>query len=315
MVTEKMQKTKRKVSEVRDSHEMEIVEFCVGGKYYGIDVVQVREIIRAGVGVVPVSGAHSSISGVINLRGKIIPVVNLAHHFGVQAEYDAKQSRIIVSAFDEHYVGFWVHDVTRIYRINRSNIDPPSNLMQSRGHYFIGVTKIDDRILFLADFEKIAKDINPGMARLGAESLQTPVPQAKDERATRRIMVVGDSNFFRESLVRHVREAGYHTLIVSDGLDAWKILEDTAQTPGFGSVGKHYNLLIADTEIPQINGFQLIQNIRNHPLLRELPCIICAPQLTEELVNRCRNAGVDAQVGQQDIGTLVPLIDDKALKS
>lgn len=146
-----------------DAHEVEVVEFGVGGKYYGVGVVQVREIIRAGSGVIPVSDAHPSIAGVINLRGKIIPVVNLAQHFGMHAAYDVKKSRIIVSAFNENYVGFWVHNVTRIHRIGRSDIEPPAHLMQSKGRYCTGVIKIEDRVLFLVDFEKIAMDITSGM--------------------------------------------------------------------------------------------------------------------------------------------------------
>jgi two-component system chemotaxis response regulator CheV len=320
-MTEKMQKAKRKVSDVMDSREMEIVEFCVGGKYYGVDVVQVREIIRAGSGVIPVSDAHPSISGVINLRGKIIPVVNLAQHFGMRVAYDVKQSRIIVSTFNENYVGFWVHNVTRIHRVDRSDVEPPAHLTQSKGRYFTGVIKIEDRVLFLVDFEKIAMDINSGMTHLDEGSVQASLPQtnlpagqAGVHRAAKRIMVVGDSSFIRESLVRHIREAGYHTLLVGNGLDAWQILEDTARSPEFGSVGRHYNLLITDIEMPQINGLHLVQNIRNHPLLKELPCVICAPLLTEELIKRCQNAGVDAPIGQNEMEMLVPLIDDKVLK-
>lgn len=147
----------------RESDEIEIVEFCLGEKFYGINVMQVREIIRASMGIVPVSGAHPSICGVINLRGKIIPVINLSRHFGICADYDLGKSRIIVLDFrQDQGVGFWVHHVTRIHRISLSAVETPSDLVQSKGHYVVGITKLEGRILFLMDFRRIAADINPG---------------------------------------------------------------------------------------------------------------------------------------------------------
>lgn len=169
MVNKKEESTKN-ASQPKGAGEIEIVEFCLGEKCYGINVMQVREIIRASMGIVAVSNAHPSISGVINLRGKIIPVINLARHFDVQAEYSIKQSRIIVSQCNDLQVGFWVHRVTRIHRIATSGIEPPSDLVQSKGRYVVGVTKIEERILFLLNFENIALDINPGGNILSEES-------------------------------------------------------------------------------------------------------------------------------------------------
>lgn len=162
MADKKREATDGGTLSVRGSHEIEIVEFCLGEKYYGIDVMHVREIIRASMGIVPVSGAHPSIAGVINLRGKIIPVVNFSRHLNVHADYDLHRSRIIVSEFHQTQVGFWVHRVTRIFRIAPSQIEPPSDLVQPQGCYVSGVTKIENRIVFLMDFEKIAADINAG---------------------------------------------------------------------------------------------------------------------------------------------------------
>lgn len=150
-----------RVPSAKESKGIEIIEFCLGEEYYGIDVREVREIIKASTGIVPVSGTHASISGVINLRGKIIPVINLSRHFDVHAEYNLKKSRIIVSEFNQVFVGFWVHRVTRIHRILESQIEPPSDLVQFKGGYIMGVTRIEERILFLLDFEKIVSDINP----------------------------------------------------------------------------------------------------------------------------------------------------------
>ena len=299
---------------VKDSRKIRIVEFCLGEKHYGIDVMQVREIIRAATGIVPVSGAHPSISGVINLRGKIIPVVNLARHFGICVEYNLQKSRIIVSRFRQNQaVGFWVHQVTSIHRILKSEIEPPSNLIQSRGRYVLGVIKLENRILFLLDFERIALDINWG-GGIEDAAASLPIPQADFDRSSKKILIVEDSTFIQKLLARYTREAGYDIFIANNGLEAWKILEDLAQSPDFHDISKHFHLLLTDIEMPLLDGFQLIRRVREHPLLNKLPCVVFSPALPEELIKQCEAAGADAQIAKDEIHHLISLIDSKVMK-
>ncbi len=142
------------------STELEIVEFKIGNEYYAINVLNVREIIRANIGIVPVPEAHASISGMVNLRGKIIPVVSLAKHLHVDTEYDPTTSRIIIAELTNCQAGFWVSEVTRILRVARENIEFPTGLLNKDDSYTKGVAKIHDRVLLLLDFEKIASVIN-----------------------------------------------------------------------------------------------------------------------------------------------------------
>lgn len=136
-----------------EQEEFQIVEFAVGEEFYGINVADVREIIRASVGIVPVADVHPSVAGVINLRGKIIPVVNLSKYFQQNVQYDENKSRIIVYENEERQVGFWVTHVTRIHQLKSSQVQPPSELVQSRGKHTIGVTKIENQIVMLVDFK------------------------------------------------------------------------------------------------------------------------------------------------------------------
>jgi len=144
-----------------ETQEIEIVEFYINDEYFGIDVTQVREIIRATEGVVPLPEAHPSISGVINLRGVIIPVIHLAKHLSIDADYNKAKNRIIVSEYNEMQIGFWVSNVTRLHRVEQSDIDLPKGLVATKSGYSKGIVEIDGRLLFLLDFQKIIKDINP----------------------------------------------------------------------------------------------------------------------------------------------------------
>lgn len=302
------------VPSAKGSEEIEIIEFCLGEEYYGIDVMEVREIIKASMGIVPVSGAHPSISGVINLRGKIIPVINLSRHFNIRAEYDLKKSRIIVSAFNHAQVGFWVHRVTRIYRILQSEIEPPSNLVQSQGEYVLGVTKIDGRILFLLNFGRIASDIKPSSDRHQEKSQPILIPRADFDRASKTILIAEDSDFIRKLLARYAREAGYQVLTVSDGLEAWTVLEDLTRDPGFKDIAGHYHLLLTDIEMPRMDGFHLIRKIRENSQLKRLPCVVFAPSLSEELSKQCLTAGADAQIAKDEMDQLISVIDARVIR-
>jgi len=303
------------VSPVRDSEEIKIVEFCVGEKFYGVDVMQIREILRASTGIVPVAGTHPSVCGVINLRGKIIPVINLAFHLNIPVTYDPLQSRIIVSEFNHVRVGFWVHRVTKIHRMFKSAIDLPSDLVQSRGYYISGATRLEDRILFLLDFARITRDIHPEDDLPEAKPVSLPIPRADFDRSTKKILVVEDSAFIRKLVARYARDAGYNIAAVANGQEAWQVLEETVRSPGFQDISLHYHLVVTDLEMPVMDGIGLIRKMRAHPLLQKLPCIVFSAFLTEERIRQCQAAGADAEIAKDDVERLISLIDSKVTRS
>jgi len=141
------------------SNEFEIVEFFLANEYYGIHVASVREIIRGNCSLVPVPDAPAVIMGVVNLRGKIIPVVDLAEHMHINAQQKDRAKRIIIAEFNKMTVGFCVSGVTRVHRLSRQQMESSDGLIQTKNAYTVGIIKIEERILFLLDFEKIASDI------------------------------------------------------------------------------------------------------------------------------------------------------------
>ena len=141
--------------------ELEIVEFLMGAEYFGINVTKVREIIRGNCQLVPIPDCPPSIIGVVNLRGKIIPVVDLALHLHIDIKRGVRENRIIIAEFNQMTVGFLVSAVTRVHRLSWKQVESPQALIQTKNAYTIGIIKIEERIIFLLDFEKIASVINP----------------------------------------------------------------------------------------------------------------------------------------------------------
>ncbi len=134
---------------------LQIVSFKIGEEEFGVDILKVQEINRL-VQITQVPNAPNFIEGVMNLRGRVVPIVNLRKRFGLPLkEYD-KNTRIIVVDLNGKTVGFIVDSVSEVLRVSKSVVEPPPELVSGiDSEYIIGIAKLDDRLLILLDLEKI----------------------------------------------------------------------------------------------------------------------------------------------------------------
>ncbi len=134
---------------------LQVVSFKIGDEEFGVDILQVQEINRL-IQITQVPNAPSFVEGVMNLRGKVVPVINLRKRFGLaQKEYD-KNTRIVVVELNGKTVGFIVDSVSEVLRISKSVIEPPPELVAGIGsEYITGIAKLDDRLLILIDLDKV----------------------------------------------------------------------------------------------------------------------------------------------------------------
>ncbi|MCB0262532.1 MAG: chemotaxis protein CheW [Calditrichia bacterium] len=133
----------------------QLVSFVVENEEYGIDILNVQEIIRM-MEISRVPNAPDFIEGVINLRGKIVPVVDLRKRFGRIPRKRDKETRIIVVELGEKVVGFLVDQVQEVLRVPKSIIEPPPELaIDIDARYITGVAKLDDRLLILLDLVRV----------------------------------------------------------------------------------------------------------------------------------------------------------------
>ena len=294
------------------TNELEIVEFSIAGALYGINIAKVREIIKADLDLVPVPDAHPSIEGAINLRGNIIPVVNLARHLKVDVPFDKKVNRIIIAEFNKIIIGFLVSAVARIHRISWKSVEQPSQMLQTEQGYAVGIVKIENRVIFLLDFEKISSHINPRANIHSSVDADYGAPVAID-RSSKKILVVEDSEFIRTLIVDHLHKAGYNAETACNGEEGWNKLAACASAPGFERIEQYFNLMITDIEMPQMDGLHLIKKVKEQPLLKRLPCIAFSSLITKELILKCKSVGSDAEISKPEIGMVVSLADAKCL--
>lgn len=134
---------------------MQLVSFVIESEEFGIDILKVQEIIRP-VDITRVPNAPSFVEGVINLRGRIVPVVDLRKRFGLAEREQDQHIRIIVVELIDKVVGFMVDAVREVIRVDRSVIEPPPDLaIGIDTHYIKGVAKLDDRLLILLELEEV----------------------------------------------------------------------------------------------------------------------------------------------------------------
>ncbi len=134
---------------------LQFVSFKLGEEEYGVDIQKVQEINRM-IQVTAVPNAETHVEGVINLRGKVVPIVNLRVRLGMERRERDKNTRIIVTELKGMVIGFVVDAVNEVLRIPRSVTEPPPSAVVSKGgSYVTGVGKLSDRLLTLLDLEEL----------------------------------------------------------------------------------------------------------------------------------------------------------------
>lgn len=290
------------------TNELEVIEFGIGDGIFGINVMKVREIVNP-LQVVKMPNTHPCMKGIIQLRGEVMPVIDLAAFLNYPPSETAEQDKVIVTEFNLHKVAFHVHSVSRIHRISWEQIEKPSEITQTNQACTIGVIKMDEKLILLLDFEKIIVELSPEMSDR-SEAIRK---MGHREESNKRIVITEDSPMIRKLLLEYLPEIGYTKLeFFQNGAEAWKYLENLAETKGEDFI-KEINLLISDIEMPQMDGHHLTKKIKNHKILRKLPVVIFSSLITDELRHKGEQVGADAQISKPQYVELSNIIDQLIL--
>lgn len=137
---------------------LQLVSFNIGDEEFGVDILGVQEINRM-TEVTRVPNAPSYVEGVINLRGKVIPVIDLRKRLMMATRGHDQDTRIIVVEIDGKVIGFVVDKVNEVLRIPQSVTEaPPSMVSGIKSDYITAIGKLTDRLIILLDLDKILSD-------------------------------------------------------------------------------------------------------------------------------------------------------------
>lgn len=144
--------------EVADAELLQLVSFVVAEEEFAVPILSVQEINRM-LQITRVPQSPDFVEGVINLRGRIIPVVDLRKRFGMPSLEQTDDARIIVVEVNDRVIGFEVDSVNEVLRIKSSIVEPPPPMACGLdANYVQGVGKLDDRLLILLDLDRLFSD-------------------------------------------------------------------------------------------------------------------------------------------------------------
>jgi purine-binding chemotaxis protein CheW len=142
------------MDDLQISSELQLVIFRLAQEEYGLPITKVQEINRL-VPITKLPQTPDFMEGIINLRGRIIPVIDLRKRFQLAVTDYTDDNRIIIVEVNGQTVGIIVDAVTEVVRLASANVEPPPPTFIIDAQYIHGVGKLDDRLLILLDIDKI----------------------------------------------------------------------------------------------------------------------------------------------------------------
>ena len=269
--------------------------------YYGVNVAKVLEIIRMPKVTELPEVQHPCVLGAFNLRSRIIPLVDLAMWLG-KTGVPSPDAKNIVTEFNNVTTAFMVSGVNRIHRISWEEVEPPNRYVavvtQST---IVGVVKLEGRIVFLLDLEKIVANLNPKLG-LHLKDLGDDWDASKGYRA----LITDDSALVREMQRDLLEKAGFKVVITTNGREAWEqLLSYKRMVEEEGRpLSDFVQVVVSDIEMPVMDGLNLTLRIKEDPLLKHLPVLLFSSLITDKLRHKGESVGADGQISKPEVGNL-----------
>ncbi len=258
------------------TNELELVDFRIfkeenGNVYegiYGINVSKVREIIKYPK-LTELPGVPEFIEGIFDLRGVVIPVVDLARWMGITPPQNQEiHPRVIIAEFNNILIGFVVHEAKRIRRISWADIEPAS-FTSGQGvldkSKITGVTRIEnDEVLLILDLESVVEEL--GFYQPDVES------EVNIEKFSGMAMVLDDSLTARKIVKEALQKMGFSVVEAKDGQEALERLNELYDHYGEKLVDE-LKIIVSDVEMPRMDGFHFAAKAKEDPRFEEIPIV------------------------------------------
>ena len=295
------------------SNELEIIEFYIEEKmadgtvyrgFYGMNVAKVLEIIRHPTVTGVPSKHHKAVLGTFNLRGRVLPLVDLAVWLGKEMA-SHENLKVIVSEFSGVITSFLVSGVTRIHRMSWSQVEAPGSHVQNYSNQSItGVVRFEDRILFILDMEKIITSMDPSLDMGARAEAAGGDPIADADKF--HILVADDSVSIRNMISHTLQRSGYKVTCTASGREALAALMEFKKQAEAekAPITDKVHLVISDIEMPEMDGHALTRSIKQDPVLQQLPVVLFSSLITSALRHKGESVGADDQISKPDLPSL-----------
>lgn len=253
-------KTINQSTQLAGENRVELLLFRLdGNELFGINVFKVTEVTRSPT-LTRTPGSHEMVRGIAQLRGKVVPVLDLAGAVG-RPRAEVADSYAIITEYNRHTQGFLVAGVERIANVRWEDMVPPPSGAALSG-YLTAVTEVDGQLVQILDVERILAEVFARDDRIA--DLRDATSLAAE---TRPVLVVDDSVVARTQVQRTLEQMGLQYRLATNGREALDLLRQCADQ---GPLDRQFCMVISDIEMPQMDGYTLVTEIRRDPALAGL---------------------------------------------
>jgi len=291
------------------SNRMEILLFSLGtSETFGINVFKVREVSRTPF-ITRAPNMPNGVEGLISLRGNVIPVLSLARILGISKPGQELGSSMMVTEYSKRTLGFLVHDVDRIIRVEWDKVRQPENMAGPTQNYITAITELGDgKLVSILDVETI----------LSQTFGEAPVGQIAAIGGTEaNIFFVDDSAIARKKIAEVLDKLGVRHKHALNGLEAWTRLDGMATHAQQQKrhLSDEINLILVDAEMPEMDGYVLTRNIKNDQRFDGIPVVMHSSLSSEANRSMGKAVGVDAYVAKFDAEILAETLRPYLMKA
>ena len=281
------------------SNKMEILLFSLGTReIFGINVFKVREVGRT-PHITRTPNMPKGVEGLVSLRGNVIPVLSLSSFLDLDNPPAGMGTSMMVAEYSKRTLGFLVHEVDRIIRVDWERVKAPETVLAANQGLITAVIELDGgNLVSILDVEQI-------LSNAFGEAVIVDIPPAQLTEETS-VFFVDDSIVARRKITEVLDKLGVKHKHATNGLEAWTRLQAiAAHAEQMGrSVRDEIRLILADAEMPEMDGYVLTRHIKADRRFEGVPVIMHSSLSSEANRAMGKAVGVDAYVAKFDAEVL-----------
>ncbi len=290
------------------SNKMEILLFSLGTREtFGINVFKVREVGRA-PHITQTPNMPRGVEGLVSLRGNVIPVLSLVSFLDIADKPAERGQTMMVAEYSKRTLGFLVHEVDRIIRVDWEKVRAPESVLSSNHGLITAITELEDgKLVSLLDVEQI-------LANAFGDTIIADISPAQVEE-TAGVFFADDSIVARRKIAEVFDKLGVKHKHATNGMEAWERLQGLAAHAQQTNAALHegIRLILVDAEMPEMDGYVLTKNIKSDARFDGIPVVMHSSLSSEANRAMGQAVGVDAYVAKFDAAvladTLRPLLE------
>jgi two-component system chemotaxis response regulator CheV len=292
------------------SNRMEILLFSLGThETFGINVFKVREVSQTPA-ITRAPNMPDGVEGLISLRGNVIPVLSLSKVMNLSDAPTTRGASMMVAEYSKRTLGFLVHDVDRIIRVEWDKVRAPESVTSGSHTYITAITELPNgKLVSIVDVEQI-------MANTFGEAVIGQIDKVP-EADRLNVFFVDDSVVARKKIAEVMDKLGVKHKHAQNGMEAWVRLSGMAahaQQTG-QSLHDEVNLILVDAEMPEMDGYVLTKNIKSDSRFAGIPVVMHSSLSSEANRAMGKSVGVDAYVAKFDADALADTLRPLLMKS